>query len=332
MNVSAVSVMIQKSKEVMFRMKAWSRSRCSLALLLSLFFQVVFTEVILLYWNNEAIAAGIVFAILLFAILVLFVYKRASWLRWLWLVMNLLLSQILVSVILDIHPSFDDGMSQSYIGLVAAAPIALSYLSNLDRKKLCRRFAKALLVLGLGFFFCLPSGSNEIAMRNYRQLQRQGQEIFSVLNSFPENVVLGTCHNTEELIKLMESRVRISPTVIANLQNWSIAVNVPEDADDQTPVLVSSNFDPSMFPRKWDASKSPDDNLPISGPDVTRLGDFAVVIVRKSGVAQIVKKKYFKPSLIFGKRSFEFPESLEYIGKDNYGKKKGHFDADCKTK
>ena len=298
----------------MFEMKTWLKLKCSLPLLLSLFLQVVAITGLLANWDGAASAAGIAFTILLFAVPVLFVCRRAYWLRWLWLVINLLLSQILVSVLLDAYPSFDDGMSQAYISLVATVPIALTYLAELNRKRLVWAFAKALLVLGLGFFFCFPSGSNEIAMRNCRQLRRQGQEILSILNSLPESSVWGNCRNMEELIRLIGAREGISSSVISNLHNWSIAVNVPDDADDRTPVLVSSNFDPSMFPRKWDAGKSPDENLPISGLGADMIGDFAVVIIRKSGAVQVIKKKYFKPSLIFGRKSFEFPTSMEYIG------------------
>ena len=298
----------------MFKMKTWLKSKSSLPLLLSLFLQVVAIGGLLANWDEAASAAGIGFTILLFAVPVLFVYRRAYWLRWLWLVINLLLSQILVSVLLDAYPSFDDGMSQVYIGLGATVPIALTYLEELNRKGLGWAFAKALLVLGLGCFLCFPSGSNEIAMRNCRQLRRQGLEIFSILNSLPESSVLGKCRNMEELIKLIGAREGISSSVISNLHNWSIAVNVPDDADDRTPVLVSSNFDPSMFPREWDAGKSPDENLPISGFGADMIGDFAVVIIRKSGAVQVIKKKYFKPSLIFGRKSFEFPTSMEYLG------------------
>ena len=298
----------------MFRMKTELKTRCSLAYLLSLSLQVALAGGALANWIKEANIAGIVFAALLVAVPALVVCKRVCWLRWLWLVMNLFFSQILVIQILDAYPSFDDGMSQAYIGLVVTMPIALTYLAELNRKGLGWAFTKALLVLGLGFFFCFPSGSNEIAMRNCRQLRRQGQEILSILNSLPESSVLGKCRNMEELIKLIGAREGISSLVISNLHNWSIAVNVPDDADDRTPVLVSSNFDPSMFPRKWDAGKSPDENLPISGLGADMIGDFAVVIIRKSGAVQVIKKKYFKPSLIFGRKSFEFPTSMEYIG------------------
>ena len=97
-------------------------------------------------------------------------------------------------------------------------------------------------------------------------------------------------------------------------REWSFAVNVPPDAPDTFPIMISANVDPSGLPREWDGVTDKDTLLelkPLEGVEPLRFGDKAIVIVRKGGVAQVIKRKYMKLKTIFGDKPFK-------LGKDTY--------------
>ena len=75
---------------------------------------------------------------------------------------------------------------------------------------------------------------------------------------------------------------------------WTIAANVADETPDFIPVLITANFNPSLLLRKWDGRTNRSETLPIgpeSGAAATPFGNKAVVIVRKSGAAEMIKAK-----------------------------------------
>ena len=97
-------------------------------------------------------------------------------------------------------------------------------------------------------------------------------------------------------------------TVTAAGLDWCIAANVTDEMPDDTIVLVSANFNPALLLRKWDGKTDGKKPLPIgpkSGALKSMLGNRAVVIVRKGGSAETIKKKYLTYDVLYRRRAFD---------------------------
>ena len=95
--------------------------------------------------------------------------------------------------------------------------------------------------------------------------------------------------------------------------DWIVAANIQEEFDDVIPVLISANVDPSSLKTSFDGF----DDTPIpfgSAVGRSRLPwcDDYVIVVRKGGAAQVIKKKYFTYSTLYNKQSFSAP-GLKYL-------------------
>ena len=98
-----------------------------------------------------------------------------------------------------------------------------------------------------------------------------------------------------------------SPHNAAGLE-WCIAANVTEEMPDSTPVLISANFNPALLRHKWDGESGGSATLPIgpaSGAAKSMFGDRAIVVVRKSGAAETIKKKYLTYDVLYRRQSFD---------------------------
>lgn len=88
---------------------------------------------------------------------------------------------------------------------------------------------------------------------------------------------------------------------------WNVAANVTDETPDFMPVLISANFNPKLLPPgKFDGR----DNTPLpigpgSGASKSMFGDEGIVIVRKSGAAEAIKKKYLTLSVLYNRQSFD---------------------------
>ena len=85
-------------------------------------------------------------------------------------------------------------------------------------------------------------------------------------------------------------------------------------AVDTFPVMITANVDPAELPREWDGETDKDKLLelePLEGAEPLRFGNRAIVVVRKGGAAQVIKRKYMKLRTIFGDKPFK-------LGKDTY--------------
>ena len=88
---------------------------------------------------------------------------------------------------------------------------------------------------------------------------------------------------------------------------WNIAANVTDETPDFMPVLITANFNPKLLaPGRFDGMD--DTPLPIgptSGAAKSMFGDKAIVIVRKSGAAETVKKKDLTYNVLYKKQAFD---------------------------
>ena len=110
------------------------------------------------------------------------------------------------------------------------------------------------------------------------------------------------------LLSSLGKKAVIGKTISANGLDWCIAANVANEMPDDTIVLVSANFNPALLLRKWDGKTDGKKILPIgpkSGAPKSMLGDRAVVIVRKGGAAETIKKKFLTYDVLYRKRAFD---------------------------
>ena len=110
-----------------------------------------------------------------------------------------------------------------------------------------------------------------------------------------------------ELLGTIGKNAVVGKTIRAAGLDWCIAVNVMEETPDFMPVLISANFNPKLLvPGRFDGRD--DTPLPIgpkSGAAKSMFGDKAVVIVRKSGAAEVIKKKYLTRSVLYNRQAFD---------------------------
>lgn len=114
---------------------------------------------------------------------------------------------------------------------------------------------------------------------------------------------------------------QIPENVRALLKNWHVAVNVTDDMSERIPVLVSSNFDPSLLLGAWDGDTEPPTRLSLKkNKDVspqTAWRNSAIVVVRKNGFAFCAQEKYLEYSHLYREgwkesRAFSCPEDFAY--------------------
>ena len=98
------------------------------------------------------------------------------------------------------------------------------------------------------------------------------------------------CSNSVEFItgilNVIGSEAQYGCVTNVGVTLWNVAIDVPEDYDELFPVLISSNFDPKSLERKF----SDDEILPIGR--IEPLKDKGIVVVRKCGMAHIIKAKH----------------------------------------
>ena len=95
--------------------------------------------------------------------------------------------------------------------------------------------------------------------------------------------------------------------------DWIVAANVQDEFDDNIPVLISANVDPAILKTSYDGY----DNSPIPfGSKVGRTGipwgDSAVIVIRKGGSAQIIRRNHFTYDTLYNGQKFSAP-GLRYL-------------------
>ncbi len=87
---------------------------------------------------------------------------------------------------------------------------------------------------------------------------------------------------------------------------WNIAANVTDAMPDDIPVLISANFNPAFLLREYDGRD--DTPLPIgpeSGAEKSMFNDEAIVVVRKGGGVEVIKKKYLTYDVLYKRSAFD---------------------------
>lgn len=100
------------------------------------------------------------------------------------------------------------------------------------------------------------------------------------------------------------------------LKDWHVAVNVTDDMDDNVPVLVSSNLDPSLLLGAWDGKTDAATMLPlVEDKEVTpktAWRNAGIVVVTKGGYSSCFRKKYMRYDVVYRRKSFSCPEDFAY--------------------
>ena len=89
---------------------------------------------------------------------------------------------------------------------------------------------------------------------------------------------------------------------------WIVAANVTDETPDFVPVLISANFNPALLLSKWDGQTAGAEKLPIgpkSGAKATPFGDRGIVIVRKSGAVETIKRRHLTYDVLYKKQAFD---------------------------
>ena len=111
-----------------------------------------------------------------------------------------------------------------------------------------------------------------------------------------------------DLLSALGKNAVVGKTIGASGLDWCVAANVTDEMPDDTIVLVSANFNPALLLRKWDGRTDGKKMLPIgprSGAARSMLGDKAIVIVRKGGAAETIKKKFLTYDVLYKKQAFD---------------------------
>ncbi len=106
-------------------------------------------------------------------------------------------------------------------------------------------------------------------------------------------------------------------TIRAAGLDWCIAANIRDGIFDDLPVLISANFNPAFLLREYDGK----DNTPLpigpeSGAAKSMFNDEAIVVVRKGGAAEVIKKKYLTYDVLYKRTAFDltdFSPPLKYF-------------------
>lgn len=109
---------------------------------------------------------------------------------------------------------------------------------------------------------------------------------------------------------------KVPENVRALLKDWHVAVNVTDDMDDNVPVLVSSNLDPSLLLGAWDGKTDAATMLPLlEDKEVspkTAWRNAGIVVVTKGGFSRCFRKKYMRYDVVYSRRAFSCPEDFAY--------------------
>ncbi len=109
---------------------------------------------------------------------------------------------------------------------------------------------------------------------------------------------------------------KVPENVRALLKDWHVAVNVTDDMDDNVPVLVSSNLDPSLLLGAWDGKTDAATMLPlVEDKEVspkTAWRNAGIVVVKKGGFSRWFRKKYMRYDVVYSRRAFSCPEDFAY--------------------
>ena len=149
----------------------------------------------------------------------------------------------------------------------------------------------------------------------------RGRSVFQLLmlnevarDDGAQGVEVSACTNSCELVAELCACFTNETGLAAWSNEWSFAVNMPEQTPNSFPVMITANVDPAGLPREWDGVTDKDELLklkPLEGAEPLGFGNRAVVIVRNDGKAEVIRCEYMTLGAIFGNEPFK-------LGKDTY--------------
>lgn len=144
-----------------------------------------------------------------------------------------------------------------------------------------------------------PAGSDPLGAQTSAFAMR-GKNLFSLLKE------RGLFDGTVDVTQFKDSGTLLSKIIGEGSEDrrlafdsfgcvWNVAVTIPAEADDMFPVMISANFNPELMTGgvRIDSATQ----LPIgvkSGADRSLLDDRAIVVVRRNGMARVIKAKDLK--------------------------------------
>ena len=154
-----------------------------------------------------------------------------------------------------------------------------------------------------------PSPRQRVSMEKVVQTRR-GRNVFLLLNQNESARQEGkvwidpcSCSNSVEFVERLCAKFDGGEHLIHAGGQWSFAINVPSEVSDSFPVMMSANVDPAQLPRAWDGVTDKDVHLElkrIDGSVPMDYDDKFMVVVRKGGSVQILKRKYATRRLVLG--------------------------------
>lgn len=191
----------------------------------------------------------------------------------------------------------------------------------------CGFILVALVVLVLlGQSACPPKSRNKMLSANASRMKICGGAVLWALeDSNRANEMrlggadLNSCSNSIEFLEVLSKMVdaSVAANILRESRSWSIAVNLPADAPDTFPMMISANVDPRIVPREWDGKTGKEEILemvPLKGAEPLKgIGNGAIVIMRKDGVGQVIRRRSLKRGRILGVCPYRLGEDVYFL-------------------
>ncbi|MBQ9431272.1 MAG: hypothetical protein IJU44_06945 [Kiritimatiellae bacterium] len=98
---------------------------------------------------------------------------------------------------------------------------------------------------------------------------------------------------------------------------WCFATHVPDNANDNFPVMFTSNINPALLLQFWDGTTDGEKIIPLgksSGAlSLPLLKDRAAIIIRKTGAIQVIKAKNLSLKTLYNRAPFHLDNEIEYL-------------------
>ncbi len=109
-----------------------------------------------------------------------------------------------------------------------------------------------------------------------------------------------------DLLSTLGKTAFFGKTIRAEGLDWCMAANVVDETQDFIPILVSANFNLALLLRSFNGKCDTRLQIgPASGAAKSMFGNSAIVIVRKSGAAEVIKAKDLTYGRLYKNQSFD---------------------------
>ena len=134
-------------------------------------------------------------------------------------------------------------------------------------------------------------------------------EYFNVLFDMAHYGMTERSSHLEDLdVGVLGKKAVVGNVITAAGLEWCIAANVTDEMPDNIPVLISANFNPALLRHKWDGVTGGSEHLPIgpaSGAAKSMFGDKAIIVVRKGGAVETIRKKFLTYEVLYKRQPFD---------------------------